>query len=71
MIYIQLKYEYKHMCSSLETEVHIGHKLHKDLKLITWLGQNEMESITNSNNLNSTEEEIVSQVLRGHISGHV
>jgi len=30
-----------------------------------------MESIANSDNLNSTEEEIVSQVLRGHRSGHI
>jgi hypothetical protein len=36
-----------------------------------WLAQNEMESRANDDNLNSTEEEIFSQVLRGHRSGHV
>ncbi|XP_062173692.1 uncharacterized protein LOC133879172 [Alnus glutinosa] len=32
---------------------------------------NEMESMANDDNLNSIEEEIFSQVLRGHRSGHV
>jgi len=36
-----------------------------------WPVQNKMESMANDESLNSTEEEIFSQVLRGHRSGHV